>query len=157
MAVCNSQENQKGNSMHHDTIALLQECSSGCKMAIESMERIRTQVTDGQLAQLINKYYDPHIKLETECRELLMTAGEPDKEPNIMARTSAMMQSAIKMARNDDTSQAAKILTEGCNMGIKSICRYLNQYSSAMESIKSLCYDLVEIEENFAKDLRKFL
>ena len=48
-------------------------------------------------------------------------------------------------------------MTEGCNMGIKSICRYMNEYDSAMESIKGLCYDLVEIEENFSKDLRSFL
>ena len=157
MAVCNSQENQKGNSMHHDTIALLQECSSGCKMAIESMERIRTQVTDGQLAQLINKYYDPHIKLETECRELLMTAGEPDKEPNIMARTSAMMQSAIKMARNDDTSQAAKILTEGCNMGIQSLSSYMNEYKAADEKSRKIADRLRELETNMIGDLQPLL
>lgn len=42
-------------------------------------------------------------------------------------------------------------------MGIKSVCRYMNQYSTAMEGIKALCYDLIELEENFAKDLRKFL
>ena len=69
MAISNSQELRKGNTMHHDTIALLQECSSGCKMAIESMERIKTQVTDKQMIELINKYYEPHIKLESECRE----------------------------------------------------------------------------------------
>ena len=40
---------------------------------------------------------------------------------------------------------------------IKSINKYMNQYPAALESIKSLCYDLAELEENFAKDLRHYL
>ena len=48
-------------------------------------------------------------------------------------------------------------MTDGCNMGIKSINKYMNQYPAALESIKSLCYDLAELEENFAKDLRHYL
>ena len=38
-----------------------------------------------------------------------------------------------------------------------SICRYINQYPNALENIKKLCYDLVELEENFAKDMREYL
>ena len=58
---------------------------------------------------------------------------------------------------NDDTIKSLKECDAGANMGIKSICRYLNEYDTAMETIKGLCYDLVKVEENFANDLRKFL
>lgn len=63
----------------------------------------------------------------------------------------------MKLINGEHDKAIADLMTEGCNMGIKSICRYLNEYDSAMESIKGLCYDLVEIEENLSKDLRKFL
>lgn len=58
---------------------------------------------------------------------------------------------------NEDTINLLKECNVGAKMGIKSICRYLNEYDSAMESIKGLCYGLVELEENFSKDLRSFL
>lgn len=157
MAISNSEQIKSGNAYHHDTIALLQECSSGCKMAIESMERIKSQVDDKQLNQLINKYYDPHIKLEAECREILMTAGEPDKEPNIMARASSMMQSAVKMAINDNASQAAKLLTEGCNMGIESLSSYMNEYKAADEKSRKIADRLRELETNMVGDLQPLL
>ena len=158
MAISNSQELRKGNTMHHGTIALLQECSSGCKMAIESMERIKTQVTDKQMIELINKYYEPHIKLESECREILMTAGEPDKAPNLMARASSMMQSAIKMGMNeDDTSEAAKLLTKGCNMGIQSLSSYMNEYKAADEKSRKIADRLRELETNMVGDLQPLL
>lgn len=158
MAISNSQELRKGNTMHHDTIALLQECSSDCKMAIESMERIKTQVTDKQMIELINKYYEPHIKLESECREILMTAGEPDKAPNLMARASSMMQSAIKMGMNeDDTSEAAKLLTKGCNMGIQSLSSYMNEYKAADEKSRKIADRLRELETNMVGDLQPLL
>ena len=158
MTISNSQELRKGNTMHHDTIALLQECSSGCKMAIESMERIKTQVTDKQIIELINKYYESHIKLESECREILMTAGEPDKAPNLMARASSMMQSAIKMGMNeDDTSEAAKLLTKGCNMGIQSLSSYMNEYKAADEKIKELVGKVIDVEEKLVKEMREYL
>ena len=63
----------------------------------------------------------------------------------------------MKLVKGENDPKIADLMIEGCNMGIKSICRYLNQYPTAMEGIKGLCYDLVEIEENFAKDMRKFL
>ena len=158
MAISNSQELRKGNTMHQDTSALLQECSSGCKMAIESMERIKTQVTDKQMIELINKYYEPHIKLESECREILMTAGEPDKAPNLMARASSMMQSAIKMGMNeDDTSEAAKLLTKGCNMGIQSLSSYMNEYKAADEKSRKIADRLRELETNMVGDLQPLL
>ena len=63
----------------------------------------------------------------------------------------------MKLIKGEHDKTIADLMTEGCNMGIESICRYLNEYDSAMESIKGLCYDLVEIGENFSKDLLSFL
>ena len=63
----------------------------------------------------------------------------------------------FKLIKGEHDKEIADLMTDGCNMGIKSIHRYINQYPKALESIKSLCYDLSELEENFAKDLREYL
>ena len=74
-----------------------------------------------------------------------------------MAKDISCAKINMKLIKGEHDKVIADLMTEGCNMGIESICRYLNEYDSAMESIKGLCYDLVEIGENFSKDLLSFL
>ena len=48
-------------------------------------------------------------------------------------------------------------MTEGCNMGVKSLSKYLNQYRAASEEAKGLCCELITLEEKLAKDIRCYL
>ena len=48
-------------------------------------------------------------------------------------------------------------MMDGCNMGIQSVSEYLNQYPQASQESKSLAKKLVETEEMFMKELKKFL
>ena len=109
------------NIENHDSVLLLQDCIAGCKMALESMDDIREHTDDKQLRELIDKYYDEHTGLSVDCRDMLDKAGADIKEPGVFAKMAAKLQTAMKMAVNDDQSQAAKLLTEGCNMGIETI------------------------------------
>ena len=49
-----------------DTIHLLQETSSGCKMAIDTIDHIKSHVEDKQLREIIDKYHDSHVDLQQE-------------------------------------------------------------------------------------------
>jgi len=61
------------------------------------------------------------------------------------------------MMVQDDDKQVAKIMTDGCNMGVKSICGFMNQYSGASKSSMNLASDLVKMEEKFREELKTFL
>ena len=119
------------NIENHDSVLLLQDCIAGCKMALESMDDIREHTDDKQLRELIDKYYDEHTGLSVDCRDMLDKAGADIKELGVFAKMAAKLQTAMKMAVNDDQSQAAKLLTEGCNMGIETISGSLNEYRDA--------------------------
>lgn len=119
------------NIENHDSVLLLQDCIAGCKMALESMDDIREHTDDKQLRELIDKYYNEHTGLSVDCRDMLDKAGADIKEPGVFAKMAAKLQTAMKMAVNDDQSQAAKLLTEGCNMGIETISGSLNEYRDA--------------------------
>lgn len=140
-----------------DTIKLLKECDSGAKMGIEGINGVMDKADNKQLLSILDKYLKDHEKLEEKIQDELHKFDCDEKEPAVIAKAMSWLKINVKLIKGEHDKVIADLMTEGCNMGIKSICRYLNQYSSAMESIKSLCYDLVEIEENFAKDLRKFL
>jgi hypothetical protein len=48
-------------------------------------------------------------------------------------------------------------MTDGCNMGVKSLSRYLNQYKAADEVSKDITKRLIKQEEQLARDIRGFL
>lgn len=140
-----------------DTIKLLKECDAGTKMGINGILEVVDKVENKDLLSILSKYLQDHRKLEEKIQDQLNRFHDEEKEPNPIARAMSWIKINVKLIKGQHDHVVADLMTEGCNMGIKSICRYLNQYPTALESIKSLCYDLVELEENFAKDLRKYL
>ena len=48
-------------------------------------------------------------------------------------------------------------MTDGCNMGVKSLARYLNQYEAADEFSKDIAKRLISLEEQLGADIRRYL
>ena len=48
-------------------------------------------------------------------------------------------------------------MTDGCNMGVKSLNRYLNEYQAADERAKDAAKKLIHMEQTLAEDLRSYL
>jgi len=147
----------KYDDVSQDTVELLKECDAGCKMAIDSMEQISKYVSDDKLKTIIQKYNGAHIKMEEDIHRMLNNIGEDDKEPNPIAKASSWIQSEVKMMMNCDAKQAAHLLTDGCNMGVKSLCEYKNAYKAADEKSIRLCEKLCDLEMKMTYDLQSFL
>lgn len=143
--------------MEDHTIRLLQECSQGCKMGIKSMNQVEEYVSDGKLKKVIDKYRDEHKRLEAEADHLLMWHGQESRPPERMAAAMSWLSTEMKMMVKDDDKQAAKIMMDGCNMGIQSICGYMNQYSGASKSSLAVASDLVKTEEKFRDEMKSYL
>ena len=63
----------------------------------------------------------------------------------------------LKLAINSSDEKIADLITDGCNMGIKSLSRYLNQYKAASEESKDIAKKLIKLEENLAENMRSYL
>lgn len=147
----------KRDDVSPDTVELLKECDAGCKMAIDSMHQISKYVTDDKLQTIIHKYNESHIKLEEDIHRMLNNLGEEDKEPNPIAKASSWIQSEVKMMINCDAKQAANLLTDGCNMGVKSLCEYKNQYKAADDKSVRICEKLCDLETKMTYELQPYL
>lgn len=143
--------------MNEATKKLLQECTSGCKMAIESMEQIEEYICDKKLLEIVQKYNQKHADLEEESAKLLEEAGKEEKEPGAMASAFSWLTTEVKLMIKDDAHQIAKLLMNGCNMGIQSISEQVNKYTLAEEKAKSIAKKLIKLEEDFMKEMRVFL
>ena len=147
----------KYDDVSQDTVELLKECDAGCKMAIDSMEQISKYVSDDKLKTIIQKYNGEHIRLEEDIHRLLNNIGEEGKEPTPIAKASSWLQSEVKMMMNCDAKQAAHLLTDGCNMGVKQLCEYKNAYKAADEKSVKLCEKLCDLENKMAYELQPYL
>ena len=142
---------------NNDTIKLLNECNAGIKMGVQGINEVIDETENKQLLDVLNKYLQDHKKLGDKTHEYLNRFHDSDKEPNPIATAMSWIKINFKMLQGNKDEQIADVMTDGCNMGIKSIARYLNKYPTALPEIKELVADIIELEENFALDLRRFL
>lgn len=143
--------------MINDTIKLLKECNAGCKSATNSMEQVQQYIANEDLKSLINEYNDKHIKLGDECHQMLNELDKDEKDPNPMAKAFSWISTELKLMLDDDSHKIADIMIDGCNMGIKSVSKYINKYKTASNESMELAKKLVKIEQEFMSELLKYL
>ena len=143
--------------IEQDTIKLLRECDAGIKMGIASIDDVQGHVTKDKLSQMLGKCKEEHDKLKTEVQTLLERYHDDGKNPNPIAKGMSWMKTNMKLGMEDSDHVVADLMTEGCNMGVKSLNRYLNQYKAADEVSKDIAKRLINLEEQLAIDIRQFL
>ncbi|MBQ1262835.1 MAG: hypothetical protein IIX89_00930, partial [Oscillospiraceae bacterium] len=89
--------------------------------------------------------------------KLLDKYRDDGKEPNPIVKGMSFIKTNVKLAADDSDKTVADLMTDGCNMGVKSLNRYLNQYKAADEVSKDICKRLINLEERLAIDIRDFL
>jgi hypothetical protein len=140
-----------------DTVKLIKECNAGIKMGVSSIDDALPSVNNVQLKQMLDSSKQEHEKLGNETHSMLNNLNESGKEPNPVAKTMSWMKTNIKLTMEHSDKTVADLITDGCNMGVKSLNRYLNQYRSAEGNAKDLTRRLIGIEEKLADDIRTYL
>lgn len=143
--------------IQQDTIKLLRECDAGVQMGISSLDDVSEYVSEGELKKYLDKCKSEHEKLDKEIQELLDKYEDDGKEPAAIAKGMSWMKTNMKLAINDSDNTIADLMTDGCNMGVKSLNKYLNKYEGADEVSKDITKRLINLEEKLAIDIRKFL
>ena len=140
-----------------DTIRLLRECDAGIKMGIASIDDVLDRVKSRDFVHMLEKCKQGHEELEREIRACLDRFGDEGKDPNPIAKGMSWMKTTMKLGMDESDATVADLMTDGCNMGVKSLSKYLNQYEAADEKSKNLAKRLVALEEQLAVDIRRFL
>lgn len=143
--------------VEQDTIKLLRECDAGVKMGISSIDDVLGYVDKSKLKDYLVRCKDEHDKLDREIQELLDKYEDEGKEPAPIAKGMSWMKTNIKLAIDESDETIADLMTDGCNMGVKSLNKYLNKYEAADEVSKDICKRLINLEERLAIDIRQFL
>lgn len=140
-----------------DTIKLLRECDAGVKMGISSIDDVIDDVKSAKLKKFLVDCKNEHVELDREIQELLNKYDDEGKQPNPIAKGMSRMKTNMKLAVKESDDTIADLMTDGCNMGVKSLNKYLNEYGAAEEKTKDIAKKLIKIEEKLADEIRGFL
>ena len=140
-----------------DTVKLLQECDSGTKMAVSSIDEVLEKVSDSEMKQLLQESKNHHEKLGNEIHAMLNSYDKEEKDPSPMAKGMSWLKTNMKLGMDNSDATVADLITDGCNMGIKSLNKYLNEYGQADSYAKKICKELTEIEEQLCTKLESYL
>ena len=143
--------------VNKDTIRLLRECDSGVKMGIQSINDCIPHVTSQRLKGSMLICKDEHKRMKREIQGLLDRYHDEGKNPNPIITGMSKMKTGMKLMMSDTDKTVADLMTDGCNMGIKSLSGYLNKYKAADEKSKDIAKRLIHLEEKLAVDIRDFL
>lgn len=143
--------------IEQDTIKLLRECDAGVKMGVSSIDDVLDKVSSNSLKKYLTECKNEHEELKTEINGLLNKYHDEGKEPNPIAKGMSWMKTNVKIGMDDSDKTIADLMTDGCNMGVKSLNQYLNKYKAADEVSKDITKRLINLEERLAVDIRSFL
>ena len=137
-----------------DTVELIKECDAGVKTAVKSIDEVLDTVVDNEMKKMLVENKKDHEKIQNEIDKLLDKEG---KEPSPMAKAMSWTKINIKIMTDKSDKTVADLITEGCNMGIKTLNKYKNQYGKADKEAVSIADKLIQLEEQLAFKLRRFL
>ena len=143
--------------IEQDTIKLLRECDAGVKMGVSSIDDVMKYAKSEKLKKILSDNRQEHCKLDKELQELLDDYHDDGKSPNPMAKGMSWMKTNVKLVINESDHTIADLMTDGCNMGVKSLNMYLNQYAAADEKSKDITKRLINLEEHLAQEIRRYL
>jgi len=143
--------------IEQDTIKLLRECDAGVKMGVSSISEVLDYVRSDELRSDLTNCKNEHDKLNTELQQLLGRYHDEGKNPNPIAKGMSWIKTNVMLSVNESDHTIADLITDGCNMGVKSLNKYLNQYVAADEKSKDICKRLINLEEDLIVQMRQFL
>lgn len=143
--------------VEQDTINLLRECDAGIKMGVASIDEVRDYAKSAQLRGALTDCKRQHEQLKDELQQALDRFGDDGKNPNPMAKGMSWLKTNIKLGVDLSDATIADLMTDGCNMGVKSLTKYLNEYEAADENAKDLTKKLIAQEQQLADQMRQYL
>lgn len=124
---------------------------------MDAINDVLTDVHSVKLRDILRDSTYEHEKLLEATKALLASFGDEGKKPKTMAKAMSHIKTSMKMMKEDVDKSVADLITDGCNMGIKSAKRYLNQYCATDEGIKDVANKLIDIEKDLLVKMEEFL
>ena len=140
-----------------DTVKLLRECDAGIKMGVKSIDDVEKYVKSEGMRRMLSQCKAEHERLEGEVNAMLTNYGDDGKSPSPIITGMSWVKTNMKLSMSPSDKTVADLMTDGCNMGVKSLSGYLNQYTNATEKSKDMVKKVIKLESDLCENMRGYL
>jgi hypothetical protein len=126
-------------------------------LGVSCIKDVEDHAHHSALKGSLNENKREHERLQNEVDSLLHKYGDEGKDPNPMAKGMSHLKCQMRLMGQRGDREVASLITDGCNMGVKSLSRYLNQYAAADERSKDIAKRLIALEERLSVEMRSYL
>lgn len=126
-------------------------------IALQSISDLLPDVEDDKLRDLLSEQYEGYDKVIEEIKEYMRQEGIETKDINPMKK--AMLWGSIKMKTmmNNSRNHIAEMMIKGSVMGINELTAMKNESSRLNDNVKKHVENLLQLEEEYTDQLKKFL
>ena len=143
--------------MDRDTLALLGDCTAGLELTASTIEKILPNVKDQVLRRKLQEGIRSQEALRNHTISLLDHWGGSGKHPDPLTRNLTRLKTGTRLALCRDDPTAAELAADGCDLGIRSLCRSRNRYAGASQEALFLTDQAIACQEKLSLSLRAFL
>lgn len=126
-------------------------------MGVSSIDEVLERIQAKSFRRRMEDCKTEHEHLDREIQALLKDYQDDGKDPNPVAKSMSWMKTHMKLAADASDETIADLMTDGCNMGVKSLYKYLNRYQAADEKSKDITKRLIHSEEQLVSDMHDYL
>ena len=126
-------------------------------MGVQSIEEVVEKIRSEDFRRVLVQSRKQHDELDRQIRGQLDRYQDAGKPPDAMAKGMSWIKTNAMMAMKPGDRTIADLMTDGCNMGVKSLHKYLNEYQAADETSKEIAKKLVDLEQKLAVDISAYL
>lgn len=141
----------------NDTVKILRECDSGVKMSVDSLNDAADRADNKELRDMLRSSISEHEQIGREINAMLEEKHASGKEPSMIAEAMSKIKIGAKMMVNDGDETTAKLMYDGCTMGVEKLSEYINMYPKAEPKAKNAAEKLIKCEQRLADALRQYL
>lgn len=142
---------------NQDTIQLLGHCDAGIQMAVSAIDEVLPSVEDPHLRRTLHMSKAAHQNLQNRTTQLLHQYQAPGKAPSVMAKSMNWLKTNTRLAFKPGDASVADLVVTGCNMGVKNLHKYQNQYAAADKDCKDVADELIGLEADLANSMFPYL
>lgn len=143
--------------MKKETEKLLRECTSGSKMGEHALTLALPKVKNSELKATLENAIKSHAIIGDEAKKMLFDAHRREKEPSALVLMMSDAKMNAKMMLNGSSATIASLITDGCDMGTKTLSKTLNHLPTADLKARHIANKLIAVEDDLKHQMRAYL
>lgn len=145
------------NFKNKQSAEILNSVYRNAQMAYEASSDLLKACRNNALGREISAQQQRYKTVASRAKRELNRRGEPAEEAPAYVKSMAKMGIAMKTANNQSSSNLAKIMLRGTTMGIIDMQHTVNRSHAAEQGIRASAERLLEREQEFCEELKRFL